>query len=76
MVRKDSGYLKTMRLGEIKREMAKTIAKGIDPDRLLDWIEVNLGLRRETAKEYVDLIVRTQGWAVFEGKIVADLEAV
>jgi len=76
VVRKDSGYLKTMRLGEIKREMAKTIANGIDCDRLLDWIEINLGLKRETAKDYVALIMRTQGWVTFEGKIVADIEAV
>jgi hypothetical protein len=73
MVRKDSGFLKHMRIQEIKREIGKVISQGVPYESLLDWIEVQIGLRRETAKSYVDLIMRTEGWLLIDGKIVAEI---
>lgn len=76
LVRKDAGHHKKMRLQEIKREMAKAIKNGIDRERLLDWIEFNLGLTRKTAAEYVGLIMRVEGWIYLDGKILSEIEAV
>ena len=76
MVGKDAGFVKTTRIKEIKREMAQTISKGIAKDRLLDWIEINVGLTRLTATSYVDLVIRSSGWVEIDGKILCDLPSV
>lgn len=75
MVRRDSSFLKSMRIREIKREIGKGISQGagVPLEKLLDWIEITMGLRRETAKSYVDLIMRTEGWILIEGKIHAEI---
>jgi len=76
MVGKDAGFLKMQRIQKIKKEMAKSISKGLDKNRLLDWIEINLGLSRLTAEKYVGLIVRAQGWIENEGKILFEIAKV
>jgi len=76
MTGKDAGYVKTSRLAEIKREMAKAIKNGIEKQSMLDWVELNIGLSRTTACSYIDLIVRASGWVEIDGKIVFDLQTV
>ena len=76
MVGKDAGFVKTTRLKSIKCQMAQSISKGVDKDRVLDWVELNIGLSRSTATKYVDLIVRSEGWIDNDGTIVYELAEV
>ena len=69
MVRRDAALLRKQRLQEIERRMAQGISRGIDLDKLLDWIEYEIGLTRKTAMRYVELIVRKQGW-VRDGRTI------
>lgn len=62
MVRKDAGYLKELRVKEIANLMSTSVKEGINTESLLDMIEYNYGLKRSTAQEYVDLIVRVNKW--------------
>jgi len=48
----------------------ENINLGVDYEKLLDWIEYEIGLTREKATEYVNLIIKINGWALDDGKIV------
>jgi hypothetical protein len=71
MVGRDAGYLKSIRLKEIEKKIAKNIANGVDLEKLLDWVEYEQGLRRKTALQYVELILKKQDWIVESGVIKA-----
>ena len=62
MVRQDSAFLKAQRLSKISKKIAAGLmaaeTRRIPIERLLDWIELNTGLTRTRAQEYVDLIIR------------------
>ena len=73
MVGKDAGFVKTTRIKQIKKEMAKGISKGINKESLLDMVEMDIGLSRSKATEYIDLIVRASGWVELGGKIVCSV---
>ena len=78
MVRSDSSMLKTSRLTQIRKEMLMRIKDGLLKEKFLDWIELNIGLSRPKAQEYVSLIVRTEGWHETEDTVffcVDDLPA-
>ena len=71
MVRKDAGFLKAQRMGDISKMIAQNIEKGIFPENLLDMIEYNIGLSRDKAQEYIDLIIRVhEDWVWQDNKIV------
>lgn len=73
MVSRDSSKLKVERLAEIRRVMQQSISKGVEVERLLDYIELNIGLRRSTAAEYVALVTRAEGWLKVDDRIVNKL---
>ena len=74
MVRRDAGFLKKERLKDITVFMAQAIKGGINLPSLLDWIEMEVGLTRQTAKSYVELIMRRQNWYYDEEVIKAYVE--
>ena len=69
MVRRDSSMLKAERLARIRTQMMMNLKDVVKIDKLLDWIELNIGLSRRKAKEYVELIIRSEGWVQSDGKI-------
>jgi len=74
MVRNDAGSLKRQRLKDIKIRIAQTISKGVSLEKVLDWCEMEIGLTRKTANQYVKLINRVNGWIInSEGVIVANM---
>lgn len=74
MVRRDAAFLKAERIATIQKTIMHDIAKGIDIERLLREIEYSIGLNRDTALRYVQLVVDRQGWLISEGKIIATFE--
>ena len=68
-VRRDASFLRSERLKQIKLWIAQGIKDGVDLPKLLDLIEIEMGLRRETAFEYIQLVVRTSGW-VIDGNVI------
>ena len=74
LVRRDSSMLKSERLRDIRKEMAVNLKEVVYTDKLLDWIELNIGLTRHKAREYVDLIVRSEGWVQSDGKIAFTID--
>ncbi len=66
----------TLRLQRLKEITAK-IATGISEDsqhkvsykRITLWVEMNIGLREEKAREYIDKILEVKGW-VREGDYI------
>ncbi len=74
MVVKDAGFMKKMRISEIKKEIMKKISNGgVSQEKLLDFIEVEMGLSRRKAEEYTALIIKTSGWILEDGVIKSDL---
>lgn len=76
MVRKDASTVKMSRVSEIRLEMLKSIKNGISIEKLLDWVELNIGLSREKAQEYSNLIIRSEGWVEVDGFVAYDLDSV
>lgn len=58
MSRKDGAYTKTTRLQEIQRLVAKY--GPVSKDELIAYIETTIGLRRITAENYLDNLVRAK----------------
>jgi len=73
MTRKDGSFIKTERLHQISHKIKEDIKEGVDYNRILDWIEFNIGLRRDTAQDYLDKIIRVEGWVITNGYIKAEL---
>jgi len=74
LVRRDSSMLKAERLRTIRQEMAVNLKDVVRTEKILDWIELNIGLSRLKAKEYIDLIIRTEGWVESDGKIAFTID--
>ena len=58
----------------MKRAITALLPAAVPVDKILDWAELNLGLRRYTAEQYLELLVKGEGWAIVNGKIVSSLE--
>jgi len=70
-LRRDGAYVKQQRLKQITKEIAKHFPSPVSYSRMLDWIEINVGLSRSTAQRYLDLVIRAAGWAVNGDEITA-----
>lgn len=57
MVRRDATFIRLQRIKRITKLIAKNIEAGINHKNLIIQIQYTIGLTRERAEEYVDLIV-------------------
>lgn len=57
MVRKDATFIRLQRINRISKLIAQNIEAGINHKNLITQIQYTIGLTRERAEEYVDLIV-------------------
>lgn len=69
MVRRDSAWLRQQRIQQITKRIALGIAKGVSLSGLTLWIQVNMGLTKPKAQEYIDLICESQEWEIEKGEI-------
>ena len=67
MVRKDGSYVKTQRMRRIAAFIAKADGDKIKTDKLLAWIEVNVGLTKAKAKQYVATLALAFDWKEKDG---------
>lgn len=71
-IRRDSAFLRSQRIKKITTEMAKKITTGLRLRGLLIWIQIEIGLSENKAREYVDLICEAKGWKLNNGGISID----
>jgi hypothetical protein len=71
-MRKDGSFIKLERLKQIKTQVAKNLPNPVSIDKTVIWIQLNIGLTEERAKEYLDLVVEGAGWVVSDGAIKAE----
>jgi hypothetical protein len=72
--RKDGAYIKSLRIADITKMIALTFPGGANVENLLDQIEFRMGLRRDTARRYIELIKSSQGWVEQDGVITPLME--
>lgn len=72
MVRKDGAFIKKQRLMEISKSIARTFPDGIDYEKFVKRVQFDLGLREQTARDYINLVLEAQGWTAREGVIKAE----
>jgi len=68
--RRDGTYWRRMRIRQIREEIAKHMPEGISIERMLLWIQVEMGLTRRKAEEYLRLAVESGDFTIKDGKIV------
>lgn len=71
-IRRDGSFVRSMRLLEIARMIAKDFSdfKQSDLESLKLRVAMEIGLREKTAMEYIDLVCRAKGWSMKDGVIV------
>lgn len=70
MVRRDGAFIKTERVRRIGKEIAKHSPKAMSLDRLMAWVEMEIGLTRKRAEEYILLACLAHGWVIEDGMVV------
>lgn len=73
----DGAFYKSQRVKQISKEIARLLNKGrkINIERLLNWIEMEIGLSRKRARQYLDLILKThETWMEEKGHIRKEKE--
>lgn len=72
-MRKDGSFVKTERLRNISTQIAKAFnqsdEKKVDLAVLISWIEMNIGLTKARALEYIDTCCSVHGWSIIDGKL-------
>ena len=71
-VRKDGSWMRSQRLVQISKQIAKDFNDGgkCSFEDLLLWIEFEIGLTEATARKYVDTIIRAKRWKLQDGFIL------
>lgn len=70
MVKKDGGWVRTQRLMRISTFVAKAMSEGeVTIDKTLAWIQWEMGLTEQRAREYLGLVLIHQGWIDDDGII-------
>ena len=75
-MRRDGSYIKTERIAQIRKEVAKQLPEPVDVLKLRLWVECNIGLSKAKTEEYIETVVALAGWVVADGKILSDLPEV
>lgn len=70
-VRRDGSYVRSQRLLEICKEIAKSFSvhHWCRIEDLKLSVALNMGLTETKALEYIDLVVRAKGWQIKDGVI-------
>jgi len=68
--RRDGSYWRKMRIRQIREEIARHMPNGVPVEKMLIWIQVEMGLTRKKAEEYLRLAVESGDFTIREGKIV------
>ena len=72
MVRKDGAFIKKTRLTEISQSLARTFPDGVNYEKFVKRVQFDLGLREDTARKYINLVLEAQGWFIRDEVIVAE----
>jgi hypothetical protein len=70
-MRKDGSYVKVERLSLIRKEIAKQFPNPVEVSKVELWVECNIGLTPEKARDYIDKAVAAAGWVITDGKILS-----
>ena len=68
--RRDGSYWRKMRIKRVREEIAKHMPGGVSVEKMLIWIQVEMGLTRRKAEEYLRLAVESGDFTIKDGKIV------
>lgn len=69
---RDASVIKTERLKEISKEIARSFNDGpVLVEDVSVWAQFNIGLAAKTSMEYIALACRAHGWIVEDGVIKA-----
>lgn len=69
MVRRNGGFIKTQRIADIKKYIVQQSPKPIALNRLVLWVEANIGLTKVKAQEYIEVAVDLLGLIV-DGDVI------
>jgi len=69
-MRKDGSFFRKERMTRIKNEIAKHMPNGVSYEKILKWAMYEMGLTRQKAEEYLQLVIEMEEWDVKDGKIV------
>lgn len=70
MVRKDGTWVKIQRLAQIAQFIAKAMGEGkVEIEKTLVWIQYEMGLTEQKAREYLGLVMIKHGWINNDGII-------
>lgn len=68
MVRRNGKFVKSQRMIEISQLIAKTLPDGVDYEKLVTLLEFE-GYREDTARRYIDTVLKIKGWIIIDGTI-------
>lgn len=68
-LRKDGGWVKQERMNRITIKITKDLKAGgrIKVDKLVAWIELNIGLTKDKARAYVETIALGYDYIITDG---------
>jgi len=69
MFRKDGSWVKKQKIEEVWKKISAEFPNTISVEKLVLWCEVELGLSKQKAYEYLDLVARIHNLAVDQGII-------
>ena len=69
-MKQDASFVKTRRLEQIAKQIAKgfSSAPEIHLKKLMLWIEMNIGLTKIRALEYIETVCEAKGWELDQDK--------
>ena len=70
MVRKDGAFIMKTRLLEISKALARTFPDGVEFDKFVKRVQFDIGLREDTARKYIDLVLEAQGWHIDKDGVI------
>lgn len=68
-VRKDGAFIKKERLKQLTRFVVQNLPA--NKERVLSYAEIEIGLSRKRAQEYLDLCAHFYGWTYKDGMVQA-----
>lgn len=73
-MRRDGSYVKTQRLNQIAAKVSPLLGQGekVNIAKLISWIEVNIGLTKAKASEYLNTLAGIYEWETKDGFLVLD----
>lgn len=66
---KDGATIRAERLNTIAKQIASYFPRGVKYENIISAIQLNYGLTRKKAEEYIQIILDAKGWIVLDGII-------